>query len=99
MVTVVWETWLKPGSEDEGLVLTRRIWTDMARFQGYVSHFILKDEDEKGHLLVVSEWTTREAADPIRDEYANAEPVRLITPLLVRPRNRWVFSKDSGITQ
>ncbi len=96
MATVVWETWLKPGSEEEGLALTRRIWPDMTGFQGYVSHFILRDEDEKGHLLVVSEWATREAADRTRDEYANAEPVRLLTPLLVKPRNRWVFSKDSG---
>jgi quinol monooxygenase YgiN len=94
MVTVVWETWLKHGSEDEGLALTRRIWTDMTRFQGYVSHFILRDEDEKGHLLVVSEWTSREAADRTRAQYANAEPVKLITPLLVKQRNRWVFSKD-----
>jgi quinol monooxygenase YgiN len=96
MVTVVWETWMKHGSEDEGLELTRRIWMDMTRFQGYLSHLILRDEDEKGHLLVVSEWTSREAADRIRDQYANAEPVRLITPLLAKPRNRWVFSKDSG---
>lgn len=96
MITVVWETWLKPGSEDEGLALTRRIWSDMPHFQGYVSHFILRDGDEKGHLLVISEWTTREAADRIRDEYANAEPVRLITPLLAKPRNRWVFSKEEG---
>ena len=99
MVTVVWETWLKQGSEDEGLALTRRIWTDMTHFQGYVSHFILKDEDERGHLLVVSEWTTRDAADRIRDSYSDAEPVRLITPLLAKPRNRWVFEKDFGVSQ
>lgn len=48
MVTVVWETWMKHGSEDEGLELTRRIWMDMTRFQGYLSHLILRDEDEKG---------------------------------------------------
>jgi hypothetical protein len=96
MVTVVWETWLKYGSEDDGLSLTHRIWTDMTRFQGYVSHLILRDEDEKGHLFVVSEWISRDAADSIRDQYADAEPVRLITPLLAKPRNRWIFSKDSG---
>ena len=46
MVTVVWETWLKQGSEDEGLALTHRI--------------------------------------------------RLITPLLAKARNRWIFTKDYG---
>ncbi len=93
MVTVVWETYLKQGSEEEGLALTHRIWTDMTRFEGYVSHFILRDEDEKGHLLVVSEWTSRDAADRTRVEYSDAEPVRLITPLLAKPRSRWVFTK------
>ena len=37
-----------------------------------------------------------EKADRIRDEYAQAEPVRLITPLLAKPRNRWVLSSVDG---
>ena len=53
MVTIVWETWLKQGSEDEGLALTHRIWTDMTHFLGYVSHFVLRDEDEKGTCLLL----------------------------------------------
>jgi len=68
----------------------------MTHFEGYVSHCIIRDFDQKWHLLVVSEWMSREAADRIRDEYANAEPVQLITPLLVTPRKRWVFARDSG---
>lgn len=99
MVTIVWETWLKQGSEDEGLALTHRIWTDMTHFQGYVSHFVLRDEDEKGHLFVVSEWTSRNAADRTLAEYAGAEPVQLITPLLAKPRSRWVFEKNLGMPQ
>lgn len=96
MVTIVWETWLKPGCEEEGLNLTRRIWSDMTAFEGYLSHFILEDEDACGHLLVVSTWASRDNADKTLKEYAQAEPVRLITPLLVRPRNRWVFSRVEG---
>lgn len=90
MVTVIWETWLKSGAEDEGLALTQRIWSDMQGFEGYRSHTIFRDQDEKGHLFVISQWSSREAADRIRNEYATAEPVRLITPLLAKPRNRWV---------
>ena len=96
MVTIVWETWLKAGCEEEGLNLTRRIWADMTGFEGYVSHFILRDEDSCGHLLVVSTWTSRDKADKTREVYAQAEPVRLLTPLLVKPRSRWVFSKVIG---
>jgi hypothetical protein len=32
MVTVVWDTWLKPGTEEEGLRLTRQVWSDMRSF-------------------------------------------------------------------
>ena len=33
MVTVVWDTWLKPGAEAEGLRLTRQVCSDMRRFE------------------------------------------------------------------
>jgi len=35
MVIVVWETWLNSGDEAEGLDLTRQIWSDMQRVDGY----------------------------------------------------------------
>ena len=96
MVTIVWETKLKPGREEEGLSLTRGIWADMTGFYGYLSHSILRDEDAGGHILVVSTWTSRDKADKSLKEYAGAEPVRLITPLLVEPRNRWVFWESTA---
>jgi hypothetical protein len=32
-VTVVWDTWLKPRAEAEGLRLTRQVWSDMRSFE------------------------------------------------------------------
>jgi quinol monooxygenase YgiN len=93
VVTVVWETWLNPGAETEGFNLTRQIWSDMRHFEGYISHRLLVDQDNQGHLLVISQWQSREAADRIRDEYAGSETVRRLTPLLSAPRERWVFSE------
>ena len=55
MVTVVWETWLTPGSETEGFQLARQIWSDMQHFDGYSSHRLLIDQDAANHLLVVSQ--------------------------------------------
>ena len=49
MVTVVWDTWLKPDTEEEGLSLTRQVWSDMRSFDGYVSHQIFIDQDAPGH--------------------------------------------------
>ena len=46
--TVIWDTRLKPGAEAEGLRLTRRIWSDMRAFEGYLSHEIFIDQDAQG---------------------------------------------------
>jgi hypothetical protein len=45
MITVIWDTWLKPGTEEVGLRLTRQVWSDMQSFDGYVSHQIFIDLD------------------------------------------------------
>ena len=99
MFTIVWEAWLNSGAEAEGLRLTRQIWSDMRGFEGYLSHRILIDQDAPAHLLVVSEWRSRENADRTLEQYAGSEPVRQITPLLARPRGRWVFSEDMPACQ
>lgn len=100
MVEVVWETWLKEGAEAEGLQITRQIWSDMQKVDGYVSHHLLVDQDAANHLFVVSQWRSREAADRSRDEYAGSEAgsktVPRLKPLLARERGRWVFSVDSS---
>jgi hypothetical protein len=90
VITVVWETWLKAGTEAEGLRLTRRIWLDMRGFNGYISHQLLVDQDEPRHIIVLGRWQSRDDADRVLDQYKDAETVRLLTPLLARPRNRWV---------
>jgi quinol monooxygenase YgiN len=74
--------------------LIERIWTDMrTRFIGYLSHRLLEDQDLPGHYVIVSDWTSREAADEAKDAYVGAEPVRLLEPLLVAPRVRSVLSE------
>jgi len=91
---VVWETWLNSGAKTEGLKLTRQIWSDMQRFDGYVSHQLLIDQDAPSHLLVVSHWHSRQAADQVKEQYAGSETVRRLRPLLARERGRWVCSED-----
>ena len=96
MVTIIWETWLNPGAEAEGLRLTRQIWSDMKGFEGYLSHRILVDQDVPSHLFVVSEWRSRKEADRVKEQYASSETVRILTPMLARPRGRWVLSEDQS---
>ena len=96
MVTIIWETLLNPGTETEGLRLTRLIWSDMKGFDGYLSHQLLVDQDTAGHLFVVSQWRSRAEADRVKEQYAGSENVRMLTPLLARPRGRWVLSEDQS---
>lgn len=93
MVVVVWETWLNSGHAAEGLGLTRQIWSDMRHVDGYVSHQLLVDHDAPTHLLLVSRWKSREAADRSKGEYTS-EALRKLKPLLARERGRWVYSED-----
>ncbi len=94
MVTVVWDTWLKAGTEAEGLLLTRQVWSDMRGFEGYISHQILVDQDAPGHIIALARWRTREDPDRVREKYKDSETIRQLTPLLARPRERWVTSED-----
>jgi quinol monooxygenase YgiN len=93
MVVVVWETWLNSGDEAEGLGLTRQIWSDMQHVDGYISHQLLVDQDASSHLLLVSQWHSREAADRSRSEYTS-EALHKLKPLLARERGRWVYTAD-----
>jgi heme-degrading monooxygenase HmoA len=62
----------------------------MPSFDGYISHELIEDLDDPGHLLVVSRWTTRECADAALKEYADHSNARRASQLVSRPRTRTV---------
>jgi heme-degrading monooxygenase HmoA len=74
----------------EGREVTEAIWHDMPQFGGYLSHMLVEDMDDPGHLLVISEWESREAADRVREEYAGHENARRADSLVSEPRRRIV---------
>ena len=97
-VIVVWDTWLKPGAEAEGLRLTRQVWSDMRAFDGFLSHQTLLDQDAPGHVMVIARWRSRDDADRVREKYKGSQVIQQLTPLLARPRERWVCDEDQGRT-
>jgi quinol monooxygenase YgiN len=96
MVTVIWDTWPRPGTEEQGLRLTRQVWSDMRSFDGYVSHQIFIDQDALGHIIALAKWRSRADADGVREKYKDSETIRQLTPLLARPRDRWVMCEDEA---
>lgn len=86
----VWESRFRGDVAAEGLEVTAAIWRDMPSFAGYLRHVLIEDLDDPGHLLVVSEWRSREAADRVRDEYSGDENARRAEQLVAEPRRRFV---------
>src|SRR6266536_6595893 len=66
------------------------IWRDMTQFDGYLTHELIEDLDDPGHLLVVRQWTTRQRADEVLHEYATHPNARRANELVSRPRTRFV---------
>lgn len=86
----VWESHFPAAAAQDGRAITQAIWRDMVGFDGYVSHELVEDLDDPGHLLVVSRWTTRERADAVLRQYAEHPNARRANELAWRPRERFV---------
>lgn len=84
----IWESRFPSLMIEEGRQATAAIWADMAHYDGYLSHILVEDLDEPGHLFVISEWESRAAADRVRDEYAGHENAKRVESLVAEPRRR-----------
>lgn len=92
----IWESHFPPENAAEGLRVTEAIWAEMATFAGYINHTLVRDLDDEGHLIVVSEWENREVADEVLRSYAGSANARAAEALVSTPRRRMVGSSVSG---
>jgi quinol monooxygenase YgiN len=84
----IWESHFPPEHVRQGREATNAIWQDMPGYSGYLRHVVIEDLDDPGHLFVVSEWETREAADNVLAAYAGNPTARLANELVAEPRRR-----------
>lgn len=89
----IWESRFPASAAAEGRAVTEAIWRDMLGFDGYLDHELLVDDDDPGHLLVVSQWTSREHADASLREYAAHPNARAANRLVAEPRRRIVATR------
>ncbi len=85
----IWESRYPPQRREEGLAVTRAIWTDMPEFEGWLGHEIVQDLDDAGHLFVISRWQSRDAANAAMS-YASHPNARRADDLVSEPRRRTV---------
>ena len=86
----IWEFRYPPDALSEGTDVAQAIWRDMQAYDGYIRHVIVEDVDDAGHLVVVSEWRSREDADRVLAEYADSPNRRRADELVAEPRRRIV---------
>jgi heme-degrading monooxygenase HmoA len=92
----IWESYFPPDAVQEGQEVTAEIWVDMKDYDGYLSHDILHDLDDPGHLLVVSRWSSRQRADEVLRDYADNPKAHRANQLVSEPRRRFVARQLSG---
>lgn len=90
MIYSVWDSRFSLDNAGKGLQATDAIWQDMPAFDGYLGHELLVDADDAGHLLVVSQWVSREHADAVLREYSGQPNAQAADRLAAQPRRRFV---------
>lgn len=95
-IYAIWESRFPAAQAAEGRAVTEAIWRDMPDFEGYLSHEVLVDADDPGHLLVVSQWSSRAHADETLRRYAGHPNARAADSLVTEPRRRILATRASG---
>jgi quinol monooxygenase YgiN len=88
----IWESRFPAEDVDEGVSVTKAIWTDMLSYDGYLAHELIQDVDQPGHLFVVSRWASREAADAALS-YLSHPNAQRAAQLVSEPRRRTLGSR------
>jgi quinol monooxygenase YgiN len=95
-IYAIWESRFPAPRAAQGRAVTEAIWRDMPCFAGYLSHELLVDIDDPGHLLVVSQWASQEHADESLRLYATHPNVRAANKLVAEPRRRILVTRADG---
>ena len=85
----IWESWFPAENAEAGTSATKAIWRDMLSFEGYLTHELIQDLDRPGHLFVVAQWESRQAADAAM-RYAAHPNAERVDRLVSEPRRRTV---------
>jgi heme-degrading monooxygenase HmoA len=92
----IWESRFPAAAAVEGRAVTEAIWQDMQGCEGYLSHELLVDADDAGHLLVVSRWRSRQHADEVLRDYATHPNAQAANRLVTEPRRRILATRAGG---
>ena len=69
-------------SQDEGLRVAEAIGADMPAEEGYLSHEVIQDVSDAGHVMVNTLWKSREVAESVLSVYNNDPKIKQATDLI-----------------
>lgn len=77
-------------AREEGLRLAVSIGGDMPSKEGYLSHEVIQDVSDPGHVMVNTLWNSRKQAEAVLTVYNNDSKVTRATELLGAPPSGFV---------
>ena len=75
---------------EEGVRLAESIGGDMPSKEGYLSHEVIQDVSDPGHVMVNTLWNSREQSEAVLTVYNNDPKIKRATELLGAPPTGFV---------
>ncbi len=69
--TSVFEFRFPANAADEGGTLTRDVGHDMTLTEGYISHEVITDGQDAGHIFVITRWHEQQEGNAVLSAYIN----------------------------
>ena len=77
-------------TREEGVPLAESIGGDMPSKDGYVSHEVIQDVSDPGHVMVNTLWNSRQEAESVLTVYNNDPKIKRATELIGSPPTGFV---------
>lgn len=67
---------------EEGFEVARSVGADMPATAGYISHEVIRDLEDDGHVMVTTRWGEKAQADAVLSEYIKDDKIKHATDLM-----------------
>ena len=72
-------------AREEGVRIAQSIGADMPAKAGYLSHEVVQDVSDAGHVMVNTLWKSQQQAESVLSVYNNDDKIKRATELLGAP--------------
>ena len=84
-VKSLFEFKFSPTTREEGIGIAKSIGADMPAKEGYLSHEVIQDVTDPGHVMVNTLWNSGDQAQSVLTVYNNDAKIKRATELLGAP--------------